>query len=237
VVPWDRTLSRKYFEHDFHPLVIKINRSSYNVQSSFDGGPNSDSVNSPEFTVERRYSDFVLLQKELARAYPGAIIPPLPKDQMFGRFKQDFIDSRMRGLDDFITRIHGHPQLCESPCLRSFLSLAVFDETTIAACQDNHAHKKTWRDDIWKFNPTLVESQVLSLYYYVIWIAGLTLYHQSIDTSAMDLKMEEIVTYVNTIKEATEQMANALAKLLKAERDVSHELVSNTEHYASLGEC
>lgn len=135
----------------------------YNVQSSFDGGPNSDCVNSPEFTVERRYSDFVLLQKELARAYPGAIIPPLPKDQMFGRFKQDFIDSRMRGLDDFISRIHNHPQLSESPCLRSFLSLATFDESAIAASQHNGTQKKTWRDDIWKFNPTLVESQVILL--------------------------------------------------------------------------
>ena len=144
-------------------LVILLMVCRYNVQSSFDSGPETDCVNSPEFTVERRYNDFVLLQKELTKAYPGAIIPPLPKDQMFGRFKQDFIESRMRALDDFITRVHNHPQLSLSPCLRSFLSVAVFDEAAIEATSDPNApHKKpTWRDDLlWKYNPTLVESQV-----------------------------------------------------------------------------
>lgn len=60
---------------------------------------------------------------------------------------------------------------------------------------------------------------------------------QSVDTTVMDLKMEEIVSYVNSIKDATESMADALSKVLKAERDVSNEMVSNSEHFASLGWC
>jgi hypothetical protein len=128
---------------------------------------------SPDYNVERRYSDFVLFHKELARAFPGAILPPLPKDQVFGRFQQSFIEARMRALDDFICRIHDHPDIRDSPIIRCFLSVAVFDEDSVAAAEavaamDNPEVKATpkkssWLDLIDKLNPTLSESKVYSV--------------------------------------------------------------------------
>ena len=47
--------------------------------------------------------------------------------------------------------------------------------------------------------------------------------------------MEEIMTYVNTIKEATDAVYIALSKLLREEREVAKEMSSGSEHYASLG--
>jgi hypothetical protein len=127
----------------------------------------------PEFSVERRYSDFVLFHKEVARVFPGAILPPLPKDQVFGRFKSDFIDARMRALDDFLARTHDHPDLAGSSILKTFLSVATFDEQAIIASEavtdlnssEDGATKSTtkrgsWLDKLQTFNPTLTASQV-----------------------------------------------------------------------------
>lgn len=150
----------------------------YTVKSS--SVHNSSTDMNPEFSVERRYSDFVLLHKELGRIYPGAILPPLPKDQVFGRFKQEFIDSRMRALDDFLMRTHEHPDLADSPILKTFLTVAIFDESAILASEavesitnsvdgtsKSTASKRTsWIDKIQNFNPTLSESQVCYLFIY-----------------------------------------------------------------------
>lgn len=60
---------------------------------------------------------------------------------------------------------------------------------------------------------------------------------QDVDTSVMDAKMGDIIAYVESIKEATEAVANATDKLLKAEKEVSRELCAGSEQYASLGGC
>jgi hypothetical protein len=153
----------------------------YTVKSSSIDSQYTDS--NPEFSVERRYSDFVSFHKELGKLYPGAILPPLPKDQVFGRFKTDFIDSRMRALDDFLARIHDHPDIASSSILKTFLSVATFDENAIIASvavseiHQNHSsedevgagkststvRRSSWLDKLQAFNPTLVESQVPSI--------------------------------------------------------------------------
>jgi hypothetical protein len=160
-------------------LISCLGWSRYTVKSSSIDSQDTDT--NPEFSVERRYSDFVSFHKELAKLYPGAILPPLPKDQVFGRFKSDFIDSRMRALDDFLARIHDHPDIANSSILKTFLSVATFDENAIIACeavaeihQNNSSEdgvetnkvppstvrRSSWLEKLQAFNPTLVESQV-----------------------------------------------------------------------------
>lgn len=103
-------------------------------------------------------------------------MPPLPKDQVFGRFKSDFIDARMRALDDFLARTHEHPDIADSSLLKTFLTVATFDENAVIASeaiaeinstdestQKTNSKRNSWIDKLQHFNPTLSESQVLRL--------------------------------------------------------------------------
>lgn len=79
----------------------------------------------------------------------------------------------MRALDDFLLRTHEHPDLADSSILKTFLSVATFDESAIVASEavanitnseaapsKSPAKRTSWIDKIQNFNPTLTESQV-----------------------------------------------------------------------------
>lgn len=83
-----------------------------------------------EFTVRRRYSDFVWLRKEIERTVK-IYIPELP-GKAFGKqlsilakddgiFEPDFIEERRQGLEEFINSVAGHPLVQNEKCLHSFL--------------------------------------------------------------------------------------------------------------------
>ena len=68
------------------------------------------SVTSNVFTsalisVHRRYSDFIWMQDVLKSMHPLSIIPPLPPKQTLGRFDEDFVEERRRGLEKFLMRV------------------------------------------------------------------------------------------------------------------------------------
>jgi len=60
-------------------------------------------------SVRRRYSDFVRLYKTLKLHFPGAFIPPLPVKKAVGRFAEEFIDCRKRGLQHFMVELLKSP--------------------------------------------------------------------------------------------------------------------------------
>ena len=100
---------------------------SYTVQASCDG---------QSHTVERRFSEFVLLQKELANEFPAAIIAPLPKDQMFGRFKPAFIESRMRGLEECLRKAYSNEDISKSCCWTPFFTSPLFTCSALEAARE-----------------------------------------------------------------------------------------------------
>ena len=69
----------------------------------------------------RRYSDFAWLNGELAKEYPGCIVPPIPDKLAVGRFGDEFIESRRRALEKFLQRVAVHPELGNSPSFVVFL--------------------------------------------------------------------------------------------------------------------
>ena len=95
---------------------------SYTVQASCEGN---------NHTVERRFSEFVLLQKELAKEFPAAIIAPLPKDQVFGRFKPAFIESRMRGLEECLRKTYGDADIAKSFLWPAFFTSMSFNDMAV----------------------------------------------------------------------------------------------------------
>ncbi|XP_030205158.1 sorting nexin-7 [Gadus morhua] len=81
---------------------------------------------SSEYEVHRRYQDFLWLRGKLEEGHPTLIIHPLPeKFVMKGlveRFSEDFIETRRRALQTFLSKTAEHPMLSRSPQLKVFLT-------------------------------------------------------------------------------------------------------------------
>lgn len=61
--------------------------------------------------VNRRYTDFRWLYRQLQSNHWGRIIPPPPEKQSVGRFKQDFIENRRFQMEKMLRKIATNPIL------------------------------------------------------------------------------------------------------------------------------
>jgi sorting nexin-3/12 len=86
--------------------------------------------NQTESTVQRRYSNFEWLHKELEHADTKIIVPPLPEKAWQRQlpfqknntlFEDDFIEERRQGLETFINKIAAHPLAQNERALHVFL--------------------------------------------------------------------------------------------------------------------
>jgi sorting nexin-1/2 len=76
-----------------------------------------------QFSVIRRYNDFVWLSERLAEEFPGAINPPLPEKHVIGinRFEPEFIERRRKELERYLARVAAHEELSTSQYFMTFL--------------------------------------------------------------------------------------------------------------------
>lgn len=86
------------------------------------------------FTVRRRFTDFVYLYKTLFREYAHVAVPPLPDKQNMSyvrgdRFTADFMNRRAHALNRFIRRITLHPVLRRNPTFLQFLETPDWNST------------------------------------------------------------------------------------------------------------
>ncbi|XP_067943314.1 sorting nexin-30-like [Watersipora subatra] len=79
----------------------------------------------PEYSVKRRYNDFLWLRQQLEEKNPALIIPPLPEKHnlTIDRFDKEFIKFRQVSLHRFMGRLANHPIVSADRILRSFLTL------------------------------------------------------------------------------------------------------------------
>jgi sorting nexin-1/2 len=87
----------------------------------------SKGYRNPEFTVSRRYRDFLWLYNQLHNNSPGIIIPPPPEKQSLGRFEADFVESRRAALERMLNKIAAHPILQHDGDLKLFLESDAFN--------------------------------------------------------------------------------------------------------------
>ena len=74
--------------------------------------------------VNRRYSDFIWLRDILISMFPTILIPQLPKKKIGNRrFEEDFIQKRIKGLQNFLDEILKNENIKTAEPLISFLSL------------------------------------------------------------------------------------------------------------------
>ncbi|KAF1913558.1 vacuolar protein sorting-associated protein-like protein vps5 [Ampelomyces quisqualis] len=80
-----------------------------------------------DFTVSRRYRDFLWLYNQLHNNNPGVIIPPPPEKQAVGRFDADFVESRRAALERMLNKSAAHPILQHDSDLKLFLESEAFN--------------------------------------------------------------------------------------------------------------
>uniref|UniRef100_A0A4W3IK81 Sorting nexin-2 n=1 Tax=Callorhinchus milii TaxID=7868 RepID=A0A4W3IK81_CALMI len=93
----------------------------------------SSMFSSREFTVKRRFSDFLGLHDKLSTKYMhiGYIVPPAPEKSIVGMTKvkvgkedsssTEFVEKRRAALERYLQRTVKHPTLLQDPDLRQFL--------------------------------------------------------------------------------------------------------------------
>lgn len=82
---------------------------------------NSPHYRKPQFSVLRRYSDFLWLFETLSLNKPGVFIPPVPEKQGFGRFQGAFVEARRLALNNCIQKIANHPILATDEDFKFFI--------------------------------------------------------------------------------------------------------------------
>ena len=78
-----------------------------------------------KWLVHRRYSDFDWLRTTLCKFFPRILIPPLPPKKVGNRrFEEDFIQKRMKFLQNFIDNVMKNETLKSSEAVYAFLCFA-----------------------------------------------------------------------------------------------------------------
>jgi len=81
----------------------------------------------PEFTIGRRYRDFLWLYTTLHNSNPGVVVPPPPEKQVVGRFDTNFVESRRAALERMCNKIAAPPILQHDQDLKIFLESEAFN--------------------------------------------------------------------------------------------------------------
>lgn len=133
-----------------------------------------------EFSVNRRFKDFEWLHNSLTLHCPGVLIPPLPKKEFFGRFDEDFIQSRIRGLEAFLHRILRHPLLNQQTYVRSFLQDHSMEVSyTNFKSIENQTNKRSESISSWfeaKIDNLKVSQQDVSILFYFLFLSFLSFF-------------------------------------------------------------
>ncbi|KAM6985327.1 sorting nexin-18b [Aplochiton taeniatus] len=78
--------------------------------------------------VNRRYKHFDWLYARLVERFPVISVPHLPEKQATGRFEEDFISKRRKGLIWWMNHMTSHPVLARCDVFQHFLTCSSNDE-------------------------------------------------------------------------------------------------------------
>mmetsp|Transcript_43627 Transcript_43627/g.118585 ORF Transcript_43627/g.118585 Transcript_43627/m.118585 type:complete len:442 (-) Transcript_43627:338-1663(-) len=167
-----------------------------------------------QFSVIRRYSDFVWLRETLLKSLPGAIIPPLPEKAMMNRFAPEFVEGRRRALERFLNRCAEHPLASKNETFKTFL------------LADDDKLKKTkegLKEKTGGYFGSLSSAMTLS-----------TKLEQV--KSDQDITFDEIATYVQNLEAQMQNVAKHTAAIVKRGRELAQGLFEFGLAFTLLGQ-
>lgn len=116
-------------------------------------------------------------------------MPPIPEKQAVGRFSPDFVEQRRRGLERFMCKISTHPVLVESHYFITFLTA---DDVAFNIAKSTVKQEK---------NEKSASSMVSWFNKAANTVANVaTNKTVQIEKSPSDLKIEEILEYLNSLE-------------------------------------
>ncbi|XP_077456719.1 sorting nexin-18a [Stigmatopora argus] len=83
-----------------------------------------------QMQVHRRYKHFDWLYARLVEKFPVISVPHIPEKQATGRFEEDFISKRRKGLIWWMNHMSSHPVLARCDVFQHFLTCSSTDEKT-----------------------------------------------------------------------------------------------------------
>ncbi|CBN79716.1 Sorting nexin 1 [Ectocarpus siliculosus] len=164
-----------------------------------------------QFTVIRRFKDFVWLSHRLEEEFPGMVMPALPVKMVVGKFDQTFVEKRRKELEIFLNRVAAHGELSASQYFKTFLQA---DDAGLADTKDKEKaervpvgphHVLRWFGEV----ATHVKTQVDKAKKEEI----------SAKTPA-DIKFEEMQQYANNLDVQMQNVARHTTALVKKQEQL-----------------
>lgn len=193
------------------PLVITVSDPIKNSEGSLGGAYITYKVNTEttlaefefkQFSVIRRFSDFVWLRQLLLSILPGAVIPPLPEKGLMKSFSPEFVEGRRRALERFLNRCATHPLVGVHERFRMFLQAD--DEALAKAKQDANTKQGGG---------------------FFSGLASMTMSSKAEQVkSEQDLQFEEISVYVSNLESQMQNVAKHTASLVRRGRELAQGL-------------
>eukprot|EP00467_Chlorarachnion_reptans_P009132 CAMPEP_0114496932 /NCGR_PEP_ID=MMETSP0109-20121206/6038_1 /TAXON_ID=29199 /ORGANISM="Chlorarachnion reptans, Strain CCCM449" /LENGTH=472 /DNA_ID=CAMNT_0001674247 /DNA_START=214 /DNA_END=1632 /DNA_ORIENTATION=- len=194
--------------------------SSYMVYKVVSSGKGADK--GKEIRMFRRYSDFLWLRERLEEKYPGYLIPPIPEKAVVGNYQQEFINSRMRGLEKFLQRLVGHSTLGSDPLLDMFL----------------HTEKE-FSDEKSKTQKTSTNSafSMISGFGSAMITPFVSAPPQKKTETANDAVCDEISLYARKIHSIFKSLHTSSTELMRREKASSKAWFEFGQHLMAFGKC
>jgi len=197
---------------------------------------NLPEFNYGQFSVIRRYSDFVWLSERLARDVPGAIVPPLPEKAVVGRFSAEFVESRRRLLEKFLLRVADHDELKSSRYFKLFLQA---DDAGLASAKADAKNEAAAKDKERRGSTGGVMGSMASWFEdsYNSVSVQLAATQQQQEKSPADEKIEEVVNYVSNLEAQMGNVAKHTTALGRRNRDTANGLFEFGLAFTLLGQA
>lgn len=200
--------------------------TTYRIETSQRG---VDRFDQESYTVVRRYSDFDWLRKQLVILAPTAAVPPLPpKDALpMKNFKEEFIESRNRGLQRFVDRVAAHPRLRASEPTFQFLTLS---DTDFSAAKE--ASKPKMAESMQAGALSLLGAAGSAIGAAVSRVRG----QQGGGTKTpADISFEELEAYINGVHTALVAAEQACGAMITKRKDAAIRMMEYGHAYETLG--
>lgn len=175
----------------------------------------SKAYRNSEFTVSRRFRDFLWLYNQLHNNNPGIIVPPPPEKQAVGRFEQDFIESRRQALERMLNKTAAHHQLQHDSDLKLFLESDAFN------VEVKHREKKEplVAESKGMFSSIGLGSSVQKFVEHDDWFHDRRVYLDALENQlkALEKALDTVVEQRKALSEAAGDFAGSLSSLSQVE--------------------
>ena len=176
-----------------------------------------------EFSVIRRFNDFVWLHQHLYEEFPGLVVPPLPEKLLVGRFSPEFVENRRRALERFLNRTAAHQELCQSESFKLFLE-ADDDLLRKRKGADKQSKKSRVGGLVQWMNDTVQQ-------------VSTSFSSTTVEKTAEDLEFEAVSSYIDGLEPHMQAVFKQAQGLVQRKQELGNSLFEFGQAFTLLGQA